>query len=115
MLKDETAASTFGAPAIPTAPLDGRSFQTSRRVPDDVFRSGNRVVINDLDLGITHCGQSSTRRLGLRSIFCVPLKYLCVSRLGNMSGVGRMETIGVLYVDSQNIGAGLVQYTARRA
>ncbi|PYV10730.1 MAG: hypothetical protein DMG07_20580 [Acidobacteria bacterium] len=48
-----------------------------------------------------------TRRLGLRSIFCVPLRYLSFHDTGNMSGIGRMETIGVLYVDSQNIATGL--------
>ena len=108
MLKDEDGTLNFrSARNAYKRPLDGRSFQTSRRVPDDVFRSGNRVVINDLDLGDATEDHSSTRRLGLRSIFCVPLKYLAFHDLGTMSGVGRMETIGVLYVDSQNIGAGL--------
>jgi sigma-B regulation protein RsbU (phosphoserine phosphatase) len=49
---------------------------------------------------------SATRRLGLRSIFCVPLSYLTFKDSG-ASGIQRMETIGVLYVDSQQIGAGL--------
>ncbi len=89
------------------SPLDGSSFQTSRRVPDEVFRTGQRIVINDLDLGDDSADHSSTRRLGLRSIFCVPLRYLAFHESGSLSGMGRMETIGVLYVDSQNIGAGL--------
>jgi serine phosphatase RsbU (regulator of sigma subunit)/DNA-binding response OmpR family regulator len=88
-------------------PLDGSSFQTSRRVPDEVFKTGQRIVINDLDLGDDGEDHSSTRRLGLRSIFCVPLRYLSFHDTGSMSGIGRMETIGVLYVDSQSIGAGL--------
>ncbi len=88
-------------------PLDGSSFQTSRRVPDEVFKKGQRVVINDLDMGEGTEDHSSTRRLGLRSIFCVPLRYLAFHDQGNQSGIGRMEIIGVLYVDSQNIGAGL--------
>ncbi len=86
-------------------PLDGSSFQTSRRVPDEVFTTGRRIVINDLDVGDGSEDHSSTRRLGLRSIFCVPLRYLTFHDTGSMSGVGRMETIGVLYVDSQRIGA----------
>lgn len=88
-------------------PLDGSYFQTSRRVPDEVFKTGERVVINDLDLGDNSEDHSSTRRLGLRSVFCVPLRYLSFHDAGSMSAIGRMEIIGVLYVDSQNIGAGL--------
>ncbi len=108
MLKDQSENLDFRcARNAYKRPLDGRSFQTSRRVPDDVFKSGNRVVINDLDMGDGTEDHSSTRRLGLRSIFCVPLKYLAFHDQGNLSGIGRMETIGVLYVDSQNIGAGL--------
>ncbi len=87
--------------------LDGSTFQTSRRVPEEVFRTGNSVVINDLDLGDQGEDHSSTRRLGLRRIFCVPLRYLAFHDGGSMSGIGRMETIGVLYVDSQMIGLGL--------
>jgi serine phosphatase RsbU (regulator of sigma subunit)/pSer/pThr/pTyr-binding forkhead associated (FHA) protein len=108
MLKDEQEDLGFRcARNAYKRPLDGSSFQTSRRVPDEVFKTGQRVVINDLDLGDDSEDHSSTRRLGLRSIFCVPLRYLSFHDAGSMSGIGRMETIGVLYVDSQSIGAGL--------
>ena len=108
MLKDESENLVFRcARNAFKRPLDGSSFQTSRRVPDEVFRTGQRKVINDLDLGDDTGDHSSTRRLGLRSIFCVPLRYLAFQDTGNLSGLGRMETIGVLYVDSQSIGAGL--------
>ncbi len=108
MLKDESESLRFRcARNAYKRPMDGSSFQTSRRVPDEVFKTGQRVVINDLDLGSSTEDHSSTRRLGLRSIFCVPLRYLSFRDAGSMSGIGRMETIGVLYVDSQSIGAGL--------
>ncbi len=108
MLKDDDDNLTFRcARNSYKRPLDGSSFQTSRRVPDEVFRTGKRVVINDLDFGDNPDDHSSTRRLGLRSIFCVPLRYLAFHESGNQSGIGRMETIGVLYVDSQSIGTGL--------
>jgi hypothetical protein len=32
-------------------PLDGSSFQTSRRVPDEVYKTARRIAINDLDSG----------------------------------------------------------------
>jgi phosphoserine phosphatase RsbU/P len=108
MLKDASDNLTFRcARNSYKRPLDGSSFQTSRRVPDEAFKTGKRVVINDLDFGDNPDDHSSTRRLGLRSIFCVPLRYLAFQESGTMSGIGRMETIGVLYVDSQNIGTGL--------
>ncbi len=87
--------------------LDGSSFQTSRRIPLDVFKTGRRAVIKDLDYGDASEDHSATRRLGLRSISCVPLHYLAVHDSGILSGIQSSETIGVLYVDSQSIGAGL--------
>ncbi len=108
MLKDESGSLVFRCARNSfKRPLDGSFFQTSRRVPDEVFRTGQRIVINDLDVGDDTGDHSSTRRLGLRSIFCVPLRYLAFHDSGSMSGIGRMETIGVLYVDSQSIGTGL--------
>jgi len=88
-------------------PLDGSSFQTSRRVPYEVFQTGHRVVIRDLDLDDGSDSHSATRRLGLRSISCVPLHYRTVHDSGNLSGIAQSETIGVLYVDSASAGAGL--------
>jgi serine phosphatase RsbU (regulator of sigma subunit) len=89
------------------SPLDGSCFQTSQRVPYDVFKTGRPVVIKDLDFGDGLDDHSATRRLGLRSISCVPLHYRTVHDSGNLSGDASAETIGVLYVDSPNVGAGL--------
>jgi serine phosphatase RsbU (regulator of sigma subunit) len=88
------------------SPLDGSCFQTSRRVPHDVFKTGRPVVIKDLDFGEGTESHNFTRELGLRSISCVPLRYLTVHD-SNLSAAGRSEIIGVLYVDSANVGAGL--------
>jgi phosphoserine phosphatase RsbU/P len=88
-------------------PLDGSCFQTSRRVPYQVFETGRRVVIKDLDFIDGSDAHSATRRLGLHSISCVPLRYHAVHDAGNVSGITRSETIGVLYVDSSRVGAGL--------
>jgi serine phosphatase RsbU (regulator of sigma subunit)/DNA-binding response OmpR family regulator len=88
-------------------PLDGSLFRTSQRVPHDVFKTGRPVVIKDLDFGDGAESHNFTRQLGLRSISCVPLRYLTVHESGTLSAVGQAETIGVLYVDSENVGAGL--------
>ncbi len=87
--------------------LDGSSFQTSRRIPHDVFQTGRRVVIKDLDLGESSEDHSATRRLGLRSISCVPLRYLALHDSDFLTSTQGSESIGVLYVDSQSIGTGL--------
>jgi sigma-B regulation protein RsbU (phosphoserine phosphatase) len=81
-------------------PLDGSCFQVSRRVPQEVFTKGRPIFIKDLDLETGVETHDHTRRLGLRSISCVPLQYLAMHESGNFSTIGRAETIGVLYVDS---------------
>ena len=86
--------------------LDGAIFQTSHRVPYEVFNSGNPIVIKDLDLSDQPEDHSLTRRLGLRSISCVPIQYSTMQDADFSSRIGNAETIGVLYVDSPNIGAG---------
>jgi phosphoserine phosphatase RsbU/P len=88
-------------------PLDGDSFQISRRVPEEVYETGRRKVINDLELGSESESHTSTRRLGVRSISCVPLRYLPFRDAGGLSGIVTMETIGVLYVDSAGVGGGM--------
>jgi phosphoserine phosphatase RsbU/P len=90
-------------------PLDGSCFQTSQRVPQDVFNTGRPVVIKDLDYVEGTDGHDFTRQYGLRSISCVPLRYVTVHDSGNQSVAGHAEIIGVLYVDSARIGAGMSQ------
>jgi serine phosphatase RsbU (regulator of sigma subunit)/FixJ family two-component response regulator len=110
MLKEENEGLSFRcARNNYKRPLDGSSFQTSRRIPQDVFRTGRRIVIKDLDFGDSPGDHSATRRLGLRSISCVPLRYAPLHDSGIIPGISNQgsETIGVLYVDSQSIGTGL--------
>jgi phosphoserine phosphatase RsbU/P len=107
MLKDEKEELSFRcARNNQKLTLDGSCFQTSRRVPYDVFKRGCSIVIDDLDLGDQPEDHSATRRLGLRSISCVPLRYIAVHDAMNHSSLGVAETIGVLYVDSSNASAG---------
>jgi serine phosphatase RsbU (regulator of sigma subunit)/DNA-binding response OmpR family regulator len=86
--------------------LDGSCFQTSRRVPHEVFRTGRSVFIKDLDIDGQPEDHSATRRLGLRSVSCVPLRYLSVHDMDNISSGDHAVTIGVLYVDSSSVGSG---------
>jgi serine phosphatase RsbU (regulator of sigma subunit) len=108
MLKEETGGlSCRCARNSGKCGLDGSCFQTSHRVPIEVYKTGRPVVIKDLDLGDGSENHNYTRRLGLRSISCVPLRYLTVHEPGNSSASERSETIGVLYVDSKSVSAGL--------
>lgn len=84
--------------------LDGSCFQTSRRIPEEVHRTGRPIFIKDLDHGSGAEWHESTRRIGLHSISCVPLRYVPLHDEGNPSGSRRAETIGVLYMDSTGIG-----------
>ena len=83
-------------------PLDGILFQTSRRVPNEVFETSRRIIINDLDIGDLG-DHSSTRQLGVRSIVCVPLRYWAFRDAYSDPATGKVETIGVLYIDSPSI------------
>ena len=108
MLKEESGSLSFRcARNNQKCALDGYDFQTSHRVPHEVFTTGQPIAIRDLDVGDGFEGHSSTRQLGLRSIACVPLRYIAVRESGTLSTVDRAETIGVLYVDSQSIGTRL--------
>ena len=108
MLKEQNGELSFRcARNKDRRPLDGAVFQTSQRVPHDVFKIGKPVVIKDLDLREGAESHDFTRQLGLRSISCVPLRYMTMHDSESLSAVGIAETIGVLYVDSVNIGSGM--------
>ena len=83
--------------------LSGGSFATSRKIPEEVFRTGEaRDVPNLLDgeLANVHMG---TVALGIRNVLCVPLRlvrYLDKAEAAEE----RDRRIGVLYLDSREQG-----------
>jgi serine phosphatase RsbU (regulator of sigma subunit)/pSer/pThr/pTyr-binding forkhead associated (FHA) protein len=110
MLKDKSSELSFRcARASHRRPLDGSLFQTSRRIPGEVFKTGRCIAINDLDFSATSEEHGATRQLGLRSIYCVPLRYMPLKDSDSLSGTQGIENIGVLYVDSQKTHVGLSQ------
>jgi phosphoserine phosphatase RsbU/P len=90
-------------------PLSGTSFATSRKIPEEVFRTGEPTILADLldgDLANVHMG---TVALGIRNVQCVPLKLVrYVDRADEVSGERR---IGVLYLDSREKGSFLSSST----
>src|SRR5215831_14023223 len=84
-------------------PLSGTSFATSRKIPEEVFRTGEPKILADLldgELANVHMG---TVALGIRNVQCVPLKLVrYVDRADDVAGERR---IGVLYLDSREKGS----------
>ncbi len=56
--------------------LGGKTFETSRKIPEGVFATGQQKIVEDLldgDLANAHVG---TVALGIRHVLCAPLKLM---------------------------------------
>jgi phosphoserine phosphatase RsbU/P len=85
------------------ATLSGGSFAISRKIPEEVFRTGDPRIVADLldgDLANVHMG---TVALGIRNVLCVPLRL--VRYVDRAEAVGEERRIGVLYLDSREKGS----------
>jgi phosphoserine phosphatase RsbU/P len=82
--------------------LSGKTFETSRKIPEEVFQTGEPRVVADLldgDLPAVHTG---TIALGIRHVFCLPLRL--VRYVDKADGPVERKAIGVLYLDSRERG-----------
>jgi phosphoserine phosphatase RsbU/P len=79
--------------------LSGKTFETSRKIPESVFATGQQTIVEDLldgDLKQTH---NVTVALGIRHVLCTPLRLVrYVERADQKLPT---EVIGVLYLDSR--------------
>ena len=85
------------------AALAGAKFQTSRKIPEEVFETGESRIVADLmdgDLANVHMG---TVALGIRNVHCVPLKL--VRYVDEAHPAEEQRRIGVLYLDSREKGS----------
>src|SRR5262245_11723448 len=92
--------------------LTDSTFNTSRKIPEEVFRTGQpRVVADLLDGGFAdvHVG---TVALGIRHVVCVPLNL--VQYVETAEARSEDRRIGVLYLDSREKGT-LLSSTTRSA
>jgi phosphoserine phosphatase RsbU/P len=83
--------------------LSGKSFETSRKIPETVFATGQQTIVEDLldgDLARIHTG---TVALGIRHVLCTPLRLVRYVERADQKGAD--EIIGVLYLDSRERGA----------
>jgi len=82
--------------------LPGTSFKTSRKIPEEVFRTGEARIEADLlegDLAAQHQG---TVALGIRNVLCMPLRL--VRYVDTVETTTEDKRVGVLYLDSREKG-----------
>ncbi len=83
--------------------LPGNRFDTSRKIPEEVYATGEPKIVADLldgDLANVHMG---TVALGIRHVLCVPLRL--VRYLDKADLPSETKTTGVLYLDSREKGS----------
>jgi serine phosphatase RsbU (regulator of sigma subunit)/pSer/pThr/pTyr-binding forkhead associated (FHA) protein len=88
--------------------LSGRTFDTSRKIPEQVFATGQPTIVADLlDDGLAHL-HTGTVALGIRTVLCTPLRLVrYLERADEPDGdrADERKIIGVLYLDSREKGA----------
>ncbi len=83
--------------------LPGKSFETSRKIPEEVFSTGQERVVADLLDSNLVSEHNSTVVLGIRHVLCTPLRL--VRYLDRADMPNEEKRIGVLYLDSREKGA----------
>jgi serine phosphatase RsbU (regulator of sigma subunit) len=84
--------------------LSGGRFDTSRKIPEQVFATGSVRIVPDL---LEVADHHETAAHGIRHVLCVPLRLVrFVERPG---GPSDSRSIGVLYLDSREKGQLLSQ------
>ena len=89
--------------------LAGARFDTSRKIPEQVFATGKELVIADLPEGNLADAHLATIAHGIRHVLCVPL--LLVRYVDQPGAPIESRPIGVLYLDSREKGTLLSQAT----
>jgi phosphoserine phosphatase RsbU/P len=82
--------------------LPGRTFETSRKIPEEVFQTGDTRVELDLFDGDLPAAHAKTIAIGIRHVLCIPLRL--VRYVDKADGPAEQRRIGVLYLDSHERG-----------
>jgi sigma-B regulation protein RsbU (phosphoserine phosphatase) len=104
MLADKEGALEFtcgrakGRQALP-----GKTFETSRRIPEQVFQTGVPQSVGDLLDANIQGAHMGTIALGIRHVLCLPLQLMRVVRNAGDASTTQ-KRIGVLYLDSRTEG-----------
>ena len=79
--------------------LPGTSFKTSRKIPEEVFRTGQARIEADLLEGDLAAQHEGTVALGIRNVLCMPLRL--VRYVESAESTTEDRRVGVLYLDSR--------------
>jgi sigma-B regulation protein RsbU (phosphoserine phosphatase) len=82
--------------------LSGQTFDTSRKIPEEVFATGKQQIVEDLMEGSSAGEHMGTIQLGIRHVLCTPLRL--VRYVEKAEEGGEEKRIGVLYLDSRERG-----------
>ena len=83
--------------------LSGDTFQTSRKIPEQVFATGRSQLVADLHDEMFAEAHEGTIQLGIRTVCCVPL--MLVRYVERAVEIDAARAIGVLYLDSREKGS----------
>ena len=89
--------------------LSGSTFETSRRIPEEVFTTGEGRTVSDLLDGNMSSVHMGTIALGIRHVLCLPLRLVRYAHHSRETPAQRR--IGVLYLDSRQRGTLLSETT----
>jgi sigma-B regulation protein RsbU (phosphoserine phosphatase) len=89
--------------------LPGTRFETSRKIPEEVFATGEEKIVPDLLDGNHVNVHMGTVALGIRHVLCAPLRL--VRYVDKADSSAEQKRIGVLYLDSREKGTFLSRAT----
>ena len=92
--------------------LTDSTFKISRKIPEEVYKTGRTKAVADLLDGGLADAHMGTVALGIRNVVCVPLNF--VRYVEANEARGEDQRIGVLYLDSREKGT-LLSDTTRGA
>ena len=90
-------------------PLSGRLFETSQKIPHEVFATGEEQIVADLMDGSLAGRHLGTVALGIRHVLCTPLRV--VQYVESSDAPSELRRVGVLYLDGQEKGRMLSSVT----
>jgi len=82
--------------------LPGKTWDTSLKIPERVFATGEVQIVSDLRDGNLAPAHLGTVALGIRHVLCAPLRL--VRYLQESGAEPEQRRIGVLYLDSRDKG-----------
>ena len=82
--------------------LPGKTWDTSLKIPERVFATGETQIVADLRDGNMAPAHLGTVALGIRHVLCAPLRL--VRYLHEPGAAPEQRRIGVLYLDSRDKG-----------